>query len=511
MDDNKTNPDQNQSTLPNRPLYEAVPVEDNRNASLTPEEVAPDVTNPEQVQSDTPSDMPPEMPADNLPPVYEDNKNQYLFIGAAIVVFLVVFFLIYKFVLSGSTHTADTKKVKLVYWGLWEDKAVFDPLIAQYQTQHPNVTIEYVKMSAQDQYREKLITRSKAGNGPDIFRFHNTWLPELKDNNQIILAPLPETVMSNQEFEKTFYPIHQKDLKIGDHYYGLPLTVDGLVLIYNQGLFKKAGIQTAPTSWTEDVLADVDKLTVRDAQQNLITSGIALGTASNIEHFSDIFGLLLTQNGGDLRKLDQPEAAQALEVYRRFAEAPTNYWDQTMPNAITAFIQEKVAMIIAPSWEVMVIKAANPDIDIRTAPVPRGPQGKLLSLANYWVEGVSRFSPNQLEAWKFLRYLVEKEQMTKLYELEAKTRFFGEPYSRVDLASTLSQHEFLGAVIAEAQSDAFISLPVISRTYDNGLNDEIVRYLENAVNATIQGVAYGDALKAAKEGVDQVLARYKIN
>jgi ABC-type glycerol-3-phosphate transport system substrate-binding protein len=314
--------------------------------------------------------------------------------------------------------------------------------------------------------------------------------------------------MTNDEFEKTFYPVNQKDLKVGSYYYGIPLTVDGLVLIYNDDLLKKAGIASAPTNWDE-VIDYAAKLSVKDKDGNLITAGIAMGTVSNIEHFSDIFGLILLQNGGSLSQLDQPAAASALEAYRKFAEDPKNsFWDENMPNSTTAFIQEKVAMIIAPSWEAITIKTANPDIKLKVTSVPIVPGGRPLSLASYWVEGVSRYSANQLEAWKFLKFLSEKENMAKLYEAEAKVRPFGEPYSRVDLASTLAQNEYVGPVIQQAKY--FVSLPLVTRTFDNGLNDEIVRYLENAINATIQGSSYTEALRTAKEGVDQVLSRYKI-
>jgi len=279
-------------------------------------------------------------------------------------------------------------------------------------------------------------------------------------------------------------------------------------LVINDGLFKKAGITSPPTSWTEDLIEVVNKLSVRDESKKLITAGIALGAAENIDHFSEIFGLLLVQNGGSLSKLDSLEAVQALEVYRKFAEPPTNYWDETMPNSTTAFIQEKVAMVIVPSWQILTIKTINPDIKIKVVPVPKGPQGKQISVANYWIEGVSKYSKNQIEAWKFLKFLTEKEQMTKLYEIQAKTRLFGEPYSRIDLGAMLAQHEYLGAVITQANN--FISLPIVSKTYDNGLNDGIITYLKDAINATIQGVAYPEALVSAKKGVDQLFLRYKI-
>lgn len=499
MDDNNQKVQENQpfdltqGESGNTPVFETVPVESQTNDQPNIEETPEEVATPE---------VPSESPQDSLPPpIYQENKNQYLMVIIGGVVFFIILVLIIRAIFFGSKGLK--KETSLIYWGLWEDVQVVQPLIDQYQQKNPNVKIAYQKMSPES-FREKLIARSKNNQGPDIFRFHNTWVPELKE----VLAPLPSQIMSNSEFEKTFYKVHQKDLKVDSYYYGLPLTIDGLVLIYNENLLKKVGISTGPATW-DDITDMVPKLTVKDQQGNLITSGIAMGTTSNIEHFSDIFGLLLIQNGGALDKLDQAEAAGALEIYRKFAEAPQGYWDESMPNSLNAFIQEKVAMIIVPSWVTLEIKAANPEIKLKVVPVPSVPGAPNISLASYWVEGVSRFSKNQIEAWKFLRYLTEKENMTKLYEIQSKIRPFGEPYSRVDLASLLSQNEYLGAVIK--QGNDYVSLPLMSRTYDNGLNDEIVKYIENAINSTSQGVTYSEALSTAKQGISQIFTKYNIS
>ncbi len=69
-------------------------------------------------------------------------------------------------------------------------------------------------------------------------------------------------------------------------------------------------------------------------------------------------------------------------------------------------------------------------------------------------------------------------------------------------------HEYLGPVIQQANS--YVSLPVADRTYDEGLNDETVQYLRNAVNSTKSGVSYEEALKTAKKGIDQVFEKFKI-
>jgi multiple sugar transport system substrate-binding protein len=122
------------------------------------------------------------------------------------------------------------------------------------------------------------------------------------------------------------------------------------------------------------------------------------------------------------------------------------------------------------------------------------------------VEGVSVRSKNQLEAWKFLKFLAQKESLAKLYENQTKVRPIGTVYSRADMINLLAQDEYLGAIVKQA--DNFLSLPLVSRTFDNGLNDEIIKYLENAINSTIQGVSYEEAFNTAKKGVDQVINKY---
>lgn len=490
-------PDYNKS----KPLFESVPSNEVP-TPLQPEEVAPNLS----FSGDLANGIPTDFPIDGPPP-YEESKSKFLIIGLGAIFFVIVLgvmmFIFFRG--KGPSNTPSAKKdITLTYWGLWEDKEVIQPLINEYQSKNPNVKINYQKMSPQE-YRERLIARTRSGQGPDIFKFHNTWLPEVKE----VVSPLPESVMTAKEFESTFYPVHQQDLKIGKDYYGIPLTIDGLVLIYNDALLKQVGITTPPTVWLgeqNDVFSAVTKLTVKDSSDTLITSGMAIGTATNVEHFAEIYSVLLMLNGGDLKKLDQAEAAEALQIYRKFAEE--NLWNDSMPNSTAAFIEGKVGMIIAPSWEILMIKAQNPDLPIKVAPVPKNLEGDAKPIANYWADGVSVSSPNQLEAWRFLKFLSEKDSQLKMFEQQSKVRLFGEPYSRQDLANQLVNHEYLGPVIQQGKS--YVSLPVISRTYDNGLNDETIQYLQNAINSSASGVDYQAALRVAKQGMDQVFEKYKI-
>ncbi|OGK14059.1 hypothetical protein A3A93_00810 [Candidatus Roizmanbacteria bacterium RIFCSPLOWO2_01_FULL_38_12] len=478
------------------------------NPPIGVEEVAPTVESPENVQGS----IPPEYPTD-LPPVYEENRNQFVFISGIVVFFIVVLFLVYWFFLRGllsgpgkEPKSPTNEKVTLVYWGLWDEKEVFQGLIDEYQSQNPNVTIQYEQVSP-DTYRERLLARSKTGNGPDIFRYHNTWLPQLSE----VITAIPPEIMTNEEFELTFYPIHAKDLKIENSYYGIPLMVDGLVMIYNEDILRQAGKQQPPQVWVggqDDVINTVSALTVRDTTGRIITSGMAIGTANNIDHFGEIFGAILMLNGGDLKKLNEREAVEALQLYRKFGEE--NFWNESQSNSISAFIQGRVAMIFGPSWQVVNIKAQNPDLNVKVAQFPRGPDDKSISIANYWVEGVNKFGKNQIESWKFLKYLSQKEQLTKMYENQSKTRIFGVAYPRRDLLETQKDNQYLAPILDMAQNDRLISLPLVDRTFDKGMDDEILQYIENAINDTVNGVDYGEALNKAQQGVSQVFERYKI-
>jgi len=472
---------------------------------MQPEEVAPEIEHPEEIAGS----IPPEYPT-NIQ-VYEEKTNKGAIITGIVVFFLVVLGLVYWFFFRGATapslpEQGSKEPITLSYWGLWEDAAIMQPLIDAYQKANPHITIQYERMSP-EKYRERLIARSNAGNGPDIFRFHNTWIPEIKD----VIAPLPAEIMSNEEFEKTFYPIHAKDLKIHENYYGIPLMIDGTILIYNDTILKQAGLSSPPAVWvgdSNDVLSAVNTMTVREPDGQIITSGMAIGTATNIPHYGEMFGILLLLNGGDFYNLSSTEASEALQLYRSFSE--NEYWTDSMPQAITAFTEGKVAMIIAPSWQVLNIKAQNPDLQIKTAPIPSGLDNVRVALSSYWVEGVNRSNPNQAEAWKFLKYLSTAENLTKLYQLQSQTRLFGNPYPRQDMADLLKNDQYLAAVIRQAQDDVYVTLPVADLTHDEGLNDEVLQYLKNAITASSEGVDYGAALGTAQSGISQILERYEI-
>lgn len=431
-----------------------------------------------------------------------------IFAGVAIVAGLGL--LLFNFLLK---KKVSGPKITLNYWGLFEPSEVFQQIISDFEKQHPQVKIQY-QYSKLTEYRERLQSSLSTKGGPDIFRIHQSWVPMFGNN----LSLVPQSVFDNVTFEKTFYPSAKETLKYQGQYVAIPLMVDGLALFYNEDLFKARG-KTPPTTWDE--LRDRAKeLTARDQQGKIRTAGVALG-ATNVDHWSDILGLMMLQNGADLSNPAACEerggligkvcpAADALSYFTLFTRVD-RVWDATLPSSTFAFATGSLAMYFGPSWRVFDIENIKKEykavLNYKIIPVPQL-QGGDINWASYWVEAVSKNSTHQTEAWEFLKYLSSKEVMQKLYQTEKSIRVFGEPFSRTDMADLLKTEPLISSFIEQAPSAK--NWYMSSNTKDNGLNDEIIKYYEDAVNAVNKGEEPVAALTTTTQGISQVLRQYGI-
>ncbi|MDP2632672.1 MAG: extracellular solute-binding protein, partial [Candidatus Curtissbacteria bacterium] len=237
------------------------------------------------------------------------------------------------------------------------------------------------------------------------------------------------------------------------------------------------------------------------------TAGAAIGTVSNIDQFSDLLALMIMQNGGDLNSPTDNQSADALKSYVSFAQGANKVWDEQQPPSTVAFSGGNVAMYFGPSWRAIEIKNANPQLKFKVAPVPQL-EGNRIAWANYWANGVSVKSVNKEAAWEFASYLAKEEVLIKRFSENAKSpnRFFGEPYPLVSMAPKLASDPILGAFISDAPLAR--SFPMASRTFDNGLNDQIIKAYEDAVNSVIKGADPKSALGTTAKNVNQILTKF---
>ncbi len=314
---------------------------------------------------------------------------------------IVLGFLFWRFGPSISLFNREKQQgpINLVYWGLWEEESLIRPLIEEYQKQNPNVKITYERKSSIN-YRTRIQAQIQEGSGPDVFRIHNSWLLMfLKDN---FLFSAPADVFSLSEYQTSFYPVAIDSFVKNNSIYAAPIEVDGLALFYNEELLGNIGGQV-PRNWQEFIDA-ANKMTVRDSA-GIQTAGAAMGTASNVDHWSDILGLLLLQQPGvDLNNLTTDPVAEIFRFYTGFVTDPRKKtWDVNLPNSTTMFAQGRLGFYFAPSWRAHELRIANPNLRFKVAAVPQL-SGRTVGWASYWGEAVSAKSQNAKEAWKVVKY-----------------------------------------------------------------------------------------------------------
>lgn len=464
--------------------------------------------NPEPVQNpwgqstavSTPQGVVQSQPVVALP---NKKKSSKILIMVAIVFIATILVFAAIKLLGKSKKTIE----EITWWGLWEDRSIVQPLISVYESTHPNVKINYVEQSKED-YRERLTNALAKGSGPDIYAFHNTWVPMFKSN----LDALPPSIMTATDYSQKYYPVITSDLSYGNSIVGIPIGYDAITLYVNQDILNKAG-KTPPTDWNE-LRRIARELTIKDENGIIVQSGVALGKTENVDHWQDVLALLMIQNGVNLVNPTGQNAEDALTFFTNFSTVD-DVWDTTLPTSTQYFIAGKLAMYFAPSWRAFQIKEANPELNFKTVPMPQvakdDPLQPDMTYATYWAQGVWSKSSKKAIAWDFLKYLASSDSLQKLYQNESAIRSFGEPYPTTDMAPLLIDHPVVGSIISLAPVAR--SWYLASRTFDGdtGINTQMSNYFKDAVNALgNEEKTATEALETVAQGVSQVLAQYGI-
>lgn len=342
---------------------------------------------------------------------------------------------------SGGLTPGAPEPITLEYWRTFDDSASFTPLINAYRASFPNVSIKYRIIRFED-FEGELLNALAEDRGPDLYSIPNTWIHKYEAK----IEPLPETIttkklkiqgtLKKEEFTETtsektlslrslknnYIDVVEDDVYFNEKIYGLPLSVDTLVMFFNRDLLNNAGITTPPETWT-DFQKNITKLTIQDRRNNILQSGAAIGTAENISRPADLLSLLMMQNGTVMSDSNNfaffhkmPEqltgrsalpSVEALNFYTDFAK-PTKQvytWNEDLPQDIDAFIAGKTAFFFGYSYHIPIIKSQAPKLNFEINSIPQIAGNPAVNYANYWVETVSKKSQNVDQAWHFIQFI----------------------------------------------------------------------------------------------------------
>lgn len=415
--------------------------------------------------------------------------------------------------------------VELIWWGVLDDPQNFSDIIADYKILHPHIKITYRELRLEE-FETELLNALAEDRGPDIFMVHNTWLTKylqkieplpaktkmayeirkkslgIKEETLIEIRQTPS--LTPAQIKNDFIDVVYDDVVREDKIYGLPLSVDTLVLFYNRDLLNNAGIPLPPNNWLI-LQENVKKLTYQDKDGNLIQSGIALGTADNIERSADILSLLMQQNGAIMANdrsvtfasipVGFPDRTynpgpEALKFYTDFASPSKEVytWNETFPNSIDAFAEGRVAMVFGYNYHISYLAAKRQGkLNYAIAKMPQIEGRPEINFANYWVQTVSKKSKHINEAWDFVQFLAKKTEVNKYLKKTNKPTalraLIEEQLSNDDLKifveQLLTSKSWYKGNNAEAMENAFKEMIETFRKTDD---------LKDAINVAIQKI-----------------------
>lgn len=429
------------------------------------------------------------------------DKKKLLIIVVAIVLFL----LIITFVIlghGGSTNTSD-EPVELTYWGLWEKPESMEEVIAEFEKEYPKIKIKYTQKRF-TQYEDNLYSiLDDPRTTPDIFRINNAWTYKFQSK----LSRIPPEIMTASEYKKTFYPAAVADFQGSDEYlYAIPLEIDGLGMYYNVDLFTKAGISEPPTDW-DTLIENAIDLTVRNSSGEITQAGAGIGCSNNVFHSADILTALMLLNNvpmntddGKQAQFNTSKGKETLEYYTAFVETH-KVWDCSLRDDLSMFAAGKLAIMFAPSWRVFDIMDMNSTVNFKTVAFPQLPGNpEEIYYGMYWGEAVAANSTHQFEAWTFIKFLSEHEQLMTMYSKQSNDRSFGEPYSRKDLAEEITGSGYVRAFIEMAPY--YVSWRIgDQKTSEVALNKAITDVIEGRAATS---AALDEALKTINEKMSEL-------
>jgi ABC-type glycerol-3-phosphate transport system substrate-binding protein len=322
---------------------------------------------------------------------------------------------------------AESQTVTVWHW-MTDKHEALEALAAQYK-QQTGVQVTFDVYAPSDVYNQKVRAASQARRLPDVFGV----LAEKHDLASFIKAGLvldltPYLEADGAAWRNRFYPAvlghdqftDNNEYGINPGYYGIPIDLMTVQMVYNKTLFRKAGLdpESPPKTWSE-----------------LITQGKALkaaGIPPIISGFGEIWLIdCLASNYafnilGEKKVIDtyrgkvpytDPGWIRVLSLFQELAE--NDLWFPGITNlnnkeAEQMFANERAAIAFNGSWCVNVYTGMNPDLVYGVFPPPPASDAHPMRVwgsagASLLVNGES---PNREKAVAFLKWLTDSAQQS---------------------------------------------------------------------------------------------------
>jgi multiple sugar transport system substrate-binding protein len=325
---------------------------------------------------------------------------------------------------GGESQTVDElspdEKVEgeITFWHAYgeggpEVQTLEDVVIPAFEEENPGVEVKPVTVQY-DQLHQKLVTAAAGQALPDVVRSDIIWVPELADLG--VLLPLDEAMPDFDDLAGQTYEGPLATNKWQDNYYGLPLTTNTKVMLYNEEALQAAGVTEPPQTFDE--LREVAPQ-VAETGNYLLAEGDAAGWQvlpyiwSNGGEITDEG---ITTADGHLNGEKSVEAIELLvDLYEEDALPKLILGGGGGTDTFEGLAKGMYATIIDGPWAYPAIESQYKDFEIQSAPMPHG-DGESTSVVGGENLVITQESENKQLAAEFVRYMLGEEAQLAMAE-----------------------------------------------------------------------------------------------
>lgn len=315
-----------------------------------------------------------------------------------------------------ASTTLDTEADTTITW--WTGQAdqaetILEGLAADFESQHPNVTIDVSSGAPSTEELLRKLTAGFAGNSyPDISYAFGSWASELaqSERTQDITEKVADPEVDWDSLPAAGRATAQPG---GGATIGFPAVVDNLSLIYNTTVFDAAGLDYPDETWTWDDFREA-AAQLTDPATNTYGYGYSV---SGSEETTWQFWPHLWQRGGEILTDDESATAfasdagvDALTFLRDMAvDDKSVYLDQTDTKALDLFASDRIGMVTSGPWALYTLQEAGTSYGVTTLPGTDG-NHETVSGPDLWVLFDHQDANRAYWSYEFVRWLTSPEQ-----------------------------------------------------------------------------------------------------
>lgn len=319
-----------------------------------------------------------------------------------------------------------------VWWPAWggpADAAIRDATAAAYKKIRPNIRVNWLFLPNYLSTQDKLLPAIVGNHAPDATYTQGETVLTYALKNAFL--PLDSYARASDTNLKGFSPALLSAYQWGGHLWGLPVAADYPTLIYNEDLFRAAGI-THPPATIAEFDADNARLIKYGSDGNIVRAGYFPQNPvtdeppllAGLPTWGFLFGGRFYNTTTHKFELNSPGNVRALQWMVGYAKK----YNQTKIDRFTAalsvgadsitdpFYQGKMAMDFTGAWQAVFLKEAVPKMHVGVFPMPvaAGVTGHPWWFVGTWGFAIPRNSKHPKEAWDFFSWLATSASSGKV-------------------------------------------------------------------------------------------------